>query len=32
MEQTDIVNQMLVIGPPKNMDAWVKAWNEVKAA
>jgi spermidine/putrescine-binding protein len=32
MEQTEIVQQMLVIGPPKDMDAWVKAWNEVKAA
>ncbi len=32
MERTDIVDRMYVIGPPKDMDAWVKAWNEVKAA
>ncbi|MFB3819290.1 MAG: ABC transporter permease subunit [Candidatus Methylomirabilales bacterium] len=26
------LSEMLVIGPPKDMDDWVKAWNEVKAA
>ncbi len=32
MEHPEIVQEMLVIGPPKDMDDWVKAWNEVKAA
>jgi spermidine/putrescine transport system substrate-binding protein len=32
MERPEIVSEMLVIGPPKDMDGWVKAWNEVKAA
>ena len=32
MEHPEDAERMIVIGPPKETDAWVKAWNEVKAA